>query len=281
MPIVLGQELLSPTQYENEGQLESAVCCRPELLLDEADLSDQRRKIAFVDKQVQLPNAGRLDVLFITDDGVPIAVEVKLEKNAQSRREVVAQAIDYASDLTSMTVDEVDDLVEGRLEAAVYQVIEGTNLPFDDIWKRVGTNLRAGRARIMVVLDEVSPGLERIFHFLTRSSTLDVYLITVKSYSSQAGKIVVSRRCVSPVFEEQQSTSVVAAQRQRPRSIRDDALITVLTEKNPKRPGSAAFERFKLYRTGMTVGDFLRAGGTRADISWDRSHKFITLDSPP
>ena len=103
----------------------------------------------------------------------------------------------------------------------------------------------------------------------------------MKSYSSQAGIIVVSRRCVSPVFEEQQSAGVIVAQRQRSRSIPEDAVITVLSEGNPKRVGSASFERFKLYRTAMTVGDFLRAGGKREDISWHRNHKYIKLDLPP
>ena len=45
--------------------------------------------------------------------------------------------------------------------------------------------------------------------------------------------------------------------------------------------GSASFERFKLYRTGMTVGDFLGPCGKREDISWDRNHEYIELDLPP
>lgn len=74
---------------------------------------------------------------------------------------------------------------------------------------------------------------------------------------------------------------MVVAQRQRSRSIPEHAVITVLSEGNPKRPGSASFERFKLYRTGMTVGDFLRGGGKREDISWDRNHEYIKLDLLP
>jgi hypothetical protein len=192
----------------------------------------------------------------------------------------MAQAIDYASDLTSLTVDELDDLVQGALEDAVYQISDDTNRQFDEIWKRVGTNLRAGKARIILVLDEVSPGLERIFHFLARSSMLDIHVVTVKSYISQVGRIVVSRRCVSPMFEEQQPTSRVTGQRKRARGMPEEAVITVLTESNPKRPGSASFERFNLYRSGMSVGDFLRAGGKREDISWDRAHEFIRLEFP-
>ena len=51
----------------------------------------------------------------------------------------------------------------------------------------------------------------------------------------------------------------------------DDAKITILTEdkKNPKREGTAAHARFALYRDGMTVAEFIKAGGTRADLAWD------------
>jgi hypothetical protein len=33
--------------------------------------------------------------------------------------------------------------------------------------------------------------------------------------------------------------------------------------------------------TGMTLGDLLRSGGKREDISWDRKHGFINLELPP
>lgn len=51
---------------------------------------------------------------------------------------------------------------------------------------------------------------------------------------------------------------------------------------NPKKPGSKAFYRFALYKDGMTVSEFLRAGGTREDLRYDIDHKFIditTLDN--
>ena len=48
-----------------------------------------------------------------------MAVEVKLRRNVESRRAVVAQIVDYLSALTAMTVDELDDEVDGALEAAL------------------------------------------------------------------------------------------------------------------------------------------------------------------
>jgi hypothetical protein len=38
---------------------------------------------------------------------------------------------------------------------------------------------------------------------------------------------------------------------------------------NPKREGTSAHARFSLYKAGMTVGEYLKAGGTRSDLAWD------------
>jgi len=56
----------------------------------------------------------------------------------------------------------------------------------------------------------------------------------------------------------------------------DDAVITLLV-KNPKREGSAAYDRYNFYRDGMTVVQFLEAGGSRADLSWDSQRKYIEI----
>lgn len=55
-----------------------------------------------------------------------------------------------------------------------------------------------------------------------------------------------------------------------------DKKIKVLVE-NPKREGSAAWERFKLYKDDMTVAKALEKGVWPADIRWDVKQKFIRL----
>ena len=50
-----------------------------------------------------------------------------------------------------------------------------------------------------------------------------------------------------------------------------------LREGNPKLYNSQAYRRFKLYRHGMTVGDFLRRGGNQRDLRWDTEHGFIKI----
>lgn len=53
--------------------------------------------------------------------------------------------------------------------------------------------------------------------------------------------------------------------------------IKVLVSENPKRAGSSSFDRFALYGKGTTVGAFLEAGGTSADLHWDSEHEFISI----
>lgn len=60
-----------------------------------------------------------------------------------------------------------------------------------------------------------------------------------------------------------------------------DAVITVKTEegKNPKKAGSKAFNSFVLYKTGMTVKEYMDAGGNdpSGNMNYDVAKGFITI----
>jgi hypothetical protein len=57
-----------------------------------------------------------------------------------------------------------------------------------------------------------------------------------------------------------------------------DAKIQVVVAKNPKREGSGGYKRFGLYKTGMTIREFLIAGGKTIDLDWDRERGFIATE---
>jgi hypothetical protein len=129
-----------------------------------------------------LADAGTLDLLCVDADGLPVAIEVKLARNA-TRRAVVAQIVDYLSALTAMTVDELDQEVDGDLEAALNTFnTEDDPGGFERRWKALGANLRAGLARIIVAMDESPSDLGRIVRFLSEHSNLDIRLVTISKY---------------------------------------------------------------------------------------------------
>lgn len=191
-PIELLQEAFSL-----ERELEDLVTASPGLLASAGD-----PRIAFVNRQVALPGAGILDALLVDDAGTPVAVEAKLGRNGESRREVVGQVIDYVSVLTSMTVDELDQAVSGALETALKQLAgQGNDYRFEELWRTVGTKLRAGAARYIVLVDEAPNELERIIRFLAERSNLDISLVSLTRYRDGSGHIIVPQFLVRPASE--------------------------------------------------------------------------------
>jgi hypothetical protein len=163
--------------FVNERELETILAEKVELLQASAD-----RPLALVARQVNLLDAGVLDLLCVDSDGLPIAVEVKLTRNGESRRAVVAQIVDYLSALTAMTVDELDQEVDGKLEIALRTFDVDDEESFGRRWRTVGTNLRAGFARMIVAVDESPLDLQRIVRFLSEHSNLDIRLLAVSKF---------------------------------------------------------------------------------------------------
>lgn len=70
-----------------------------------------------------------------------------------------------------------------------------------------------------------------------------------------------------------------------------DAVIRVILDANPKKPGSKAHAKYAELRTGMTVADYLALEGQRPaldgekrwpklELLWCLHMRFITLDGP-
>ena len=59
--------------------------------------------------------------------------------------------------------------------------------------------------------------------------------------------------------------------------VNKSAVITLVGIANPKRPGTLACTRFDLYTNGMTVADYIAAGGRSGDVLYDVAQGHITL----
>jgi hypothetical protein len=98
----------------NERWLQELIFEHPSLLpLDQIEPGLSR----LIPICMELPLcSGYLDNLFLTPDGNIVIVEVKLWRNPEMRRAVLAQALDYASAMFDMTyeiLDQADQKAEG------------------------------------------------------------------------------------------------------------------------------------------------------------------------
>ena len=51
----------------------------------------------------------------------------------------------------------------------------------------------------------------------------------------------------------------------------------VICQNNPKRPGTASYLRYEMYKSASTKTEFHMLGGTSADLLWDRKKGYITV----
>ena len=80
-----------------------------------------------------------------------------------------------------------------------------------------------------------------------------------------------------PKQQEATSSSNKSGPAGKSKRFADDQVITVLAEKNPKRNGSKCYDRFNLYKNGITVKQYVEAGGKRDDIRWDSERGYIQV----
>jgi len=76
------------------------------------------------------------------------------------------------------------------------------------------------------------------------------------------------------------SPSGLVRARMRARTSRRDSRVITAVVPNPKQPHTAAFERFSLYKVGLTCDECVALGVTRPDINYDCRRGFITLGPP-
>jgi len=161
---------INEVPYRDEKEFQTVLYDHPELL-DEEDAG-----LISVMREVQT-DAGLIDVLMVTKDGTIVIVETKLERNKQSRREVVAQIIDYISSVSSLSFYELDGKTKNSLRARIDELDSDFDLP-----KIVDDKLRTGSVRLVIAVDKANSDLQRIVGFLADHTDFDLWLVEVSKH---------------------------------------------------------------------------------------------------
>jgi hypothetical protein len=59
--------------------------------------------------------------------------------------------------------------------------------------------------------------------------------------------------------------------------LHDDMKITLVVKENPRRKGTAAYENYKRYRTGLTIGAYKKAGGLMGKLRTDKNKGRVSV----
>ncbi len=247
--------LARPSDYQDENELHDRIVEAPEML----PLSGQPEIVA---KYREVPlGGGSADVLAFEASGRPVVIEVKLSKNPEAKRAVVAQTLAYAAWLHGATIADLEGGILGRHLAgkSLTDDIEETHgeetIEREEFHDALATDLDRGSFRLVIVLDDAPTQLVRLMGYLETITTdqITVDLVTVTAYEVNGTQILVPQRIDpgrEPELEPDKGT-------ERPRRSRRTGSVTT--------QGSGAFLEVAAESTDEELAELLRRCADWAD----------------
>ena len=193
-------------RYDTEDELQKLIASNPGLLLRDSDQEDARLMLVAREFEMPVEEDGStfyfLDHLMVDQSGVPVLVEVKRSSDTRTKREVVAQMIDYASRLSSWDAEVLRDRFRGNNEAEVLEEYDT-----DDFWTQVATCLKAERCKLVFAADRIPGTLKTMIEFLDRSmSDIEVYGVELRQYKT-GNALLLSSSIVGNTLAEQRKAA--------------------------------------------------------------------------
>ena len=196
-------EPLEEEPFSTEDALQRLLAEHPELLDGEQMRpGDPRRWILVTREQgiADAPGAAprwSLDHLVIDQDATPTLVEVKRGANAEVRRTVIGQMLDYAAHASHVwTADELRRTFEEQPDAdeQLTTLLGDEQSDADKFWDDVARNLAAERLRLLFVADAIPDELEQVVEFLNRQMPdVEVFAVELKQFRGGSTQTLVPR----------------------------------------------------------------------------------------
>lgn len=163
----------------------------------ERDPALLERGLVIVGRQIWL-EGGPLDLLALDPQGRWVLIEIKRER---LRREVIAQALDYASCLHGVDPDWL------REQCNAYLRSRGGGSTLEALLEQRGRTLEgeADGREVMIYLvgTGIDAGLERMIAYLEREAELSITLVTFSAFRNAEGHTLLARE----IHEQDQETA--------------------------------------------------------------------------
>lgn len=192
-------------RYETEGELQKIIADNPGLLVRDAD--PDRPSLMLIEREFEVPESGDssnayyLDHLLVDQSGVPVLVEVKRSTDTRTRREVVAQMLDYASRVSTWDADDLRERFRASNEPETLETYDT-----DKFWEQVATCLKAERVKLVFAADCIPNTLKTMIEFLDRSmNDIEVYGVELRQYKTDDALLISSNVIGNPLVEQRKA----------------------------------------------------------------------------
>jgi hypothetical protein len=164
----------------------------------ESDPSIIRPGLKIIGRQV-LTRSGPLDLLAIDRTGSVVVIELKRDRLP---REALAQAIDYAADIATWSLDKLGEVCASYCGETLEDVLSNA---FPDI-DLEGLTIN-GAQRIALVGFALDPALERMIEWLSEAYGVAINAVVLKYIRTANGAEILTRSAVISEEEEEARTA--------------------------------------------------------------------------
>jgi len=245
---------LDKIRFTEEGKLQDYLEEYPSLI-PLAEIVEGASDLLCMGREVGA-GPGSVDLLFIDKDGLLTVVETKLAKNPEARRTVIGQIIEYASYISQWTADDVyriaNEYLKSNIDEAMGNVSQG-EFSAEDFRSNIEQNLKNGKIRLIVAVDELIEPLRATVTFLNSYSNFDILLLQVSSFEESK-----SRKVLIPLlfgYAQKGTVSITS----KPK-INEEIFLARCREGGHKIAEELYFEAKALTERRRANGDFMNWG---------------------
>jgi hypothetical protein len=181
----------------SEQLLEEMIVAAPDILSNEWMI---------IGRQVNTGVCGRIDLVAVAPDGALILIELKRDRTP---REVVGQALDYASWLERLDI--------GDIERMYANYSTGRNLAFD-FQARFSTPLDEDELnasqQIVIVASSVDPSSERVIQYLN-DRDIPINVLFFQIFDTEQGQLLSRAWLLDPIETQLAATNTPGPRRER------------------------------------------------------------------
>ena len=256
---------LDKTNFTEEGKLQDYLEKYPSLI-PLGEVIEGASDLLCIGREVGA-GPGAIDLLFIDKDGLLTVVETKLAKNPEARRTVIGQIVEYASYVSHWTVDDVEriannyfklgEVPERYRDKTLYDAIKQPGveeLADEEIRANIENNLKNGKIRLIIAVDELIEPLRATVTFLNSYSNFDILLLQVSNFEESETRMV-----LIPSLFGYAAKTTPSGGRRKP-LIDGKTFLTRCEEGGYKRAKELYFKAKELKEKRKDNGDFINWG---------------------
>jgi hypothetical protein len=189
--------LVESAAYGKEAELQKLLVESPGLVSID-DVRPDAGPLVLAVPEFGLP-VGSIDILAFTAEGDIAIVECKLASNAEIKRKVIGQILEYAANLWELRYEDLEQGVRLRLGESLAELaraaVQSPEWDEEAFRSNVESALANGNFILIIVVDEINQELARIIRYINASGSpgYDFAALEMRRFQSENAEMLVPR----------------------------------------------------------------------------------------